>query len=108
MKDGTVCWQVIFLKAAGGYRTTFDPWTVLGYIQSNGQMQQLQILAHERGTRWEHKIMIEEMDPPTLELISQKIRTLRQNNLIGRVLSKSQTGLTLLSGHTRSASQCNK
>ena len=83
-------------KAAGGYRTTFDPWTVLGYIHSNGQMQQLQILAHERGTRWEHKIMIEEMDPPTLELISKKIRTLRQNNLIGRVLSKSQTGLTLL------------
>ena len=40
--------------------------------------------------------MIEEMDPPTLELISQKIRTLRQDNLIGRVLSKSQTGLTLL------------
>ena len=83
-------------KAAGGYRTTFDPWTVLGYIHSNGQMQQLQILAHERGTRWEHKIMIEEMDPPMLELISQKIRTLRQDNLIGRVLSKSQTGLTLL------------
>ena len=83
-------------QAAGGYRTTFDPWTVLGYIHSNGQMQQLQILAHERGTRWEHKIMIEEMDPPTLELISKKIRTLRQNNLIGRVLSKSQTGLTLL------------
>ena len=83
-------------KAAGGYRTTFDPWTVLGYIHSSGQMQQLQILAHERGTRWEHKIMIEEMDPPTLELISQKIRTLRQDNLIGRVLSKSQTGLTLL------------
>ena len=83
-------------KAAGGYRTTFDPWTVLGYIHSNGQMQQLQILAHERGTRWEHKIMIEEMDAPTLELISQKIRTLRRDNLIGRVLSKSQTGLTLL------------
>lgn len=83
-------------EAAGGYRTTFDPWTVLGYIQSNGQMQQLQILAHERGTRWEHKIMVEEMDPPTLELISQKIRTLRRDNLIGRVLSKSQTGLTLL------------
>ena len=83
-------------KAAGGYRTTFDPWTVLGYIQSNGQMQQLQILAHERGTRWEHKIMVEEMDTPTLELISQKIRTLRRDNLIGRVLSKSQTGLTLL------------
>ena len=83
-------------KAAGGYRTTFDPWTVLGYIHSSGQMQQLQILAHERGTRWEHKIMIEEMDAPTLELISQKIRTLRRDNLIGRVLSKSQTGLTLL------------
>ena len=83
-------------KAAGGYRTTFDPWTVLGYIQSNGQMQQLQILAHERGTRWEHKIMVEELDAPTLELISQRIRTLRQDNLIGRVLSKSQTGLTLL------------
>ena len=83
-------------KAAGGYRTTFDPWTVLGYIQSNGQMQQLQILAHERGTRWEHKIMVEEMDTPTLELISQKIRTLRRDNLIGRILSKSQTGLTLL------------
>ena len=83
-------------KAAGGYRTTFDPWTVLGYIHSDGQMQQLQILAHERGTRWEHKIMIEEMDAPTLELISQEIRTLRQDNLIGRVLSKSQTGLSLL------------
>ncbi len=83
-------------KAAAGYRTTFDPWTVLGYIHSNGQMQQLQILAHERGTRWEHKIMIEDMDVPTLDLISQKIRMLRQDNLIGRVLSKSQTGLTLL------------
>ena len=83
-------------KAAAGYRTTFDPWTVLGYIQSNGQIQQLQILAHERGTRWEHKIMIEDMDAPTLELISQKIRTLRRDNLIGRILSKSQTGLTLL------------
>ena len=83
-------------KAAGGYRTTFDPWTVLGYIHSDGQMQQLQILAHERGTRWEHKIMIEDMEAPTLELISQKIRTLRQDKLIGRVLSKSQTGLSLL------------
>ena len=83
-------------KTAGGYRTTFDPWTVLGYIHSNGQMQQLQILAHERGTRWEHKIMIEEVDAPTLELISQEIRTLRRDNLIGRVLSKSQTGLSLL------------
>ena len=83
-------------KAAGGYRTTFDPWTVLGYIHSNGQTQQLQILAHERGTRWEHKIMIEDMDAPTLKLISQKIRSLRRDNLIGRVLSKSQTGLSLL------------
>ena len=83
-------------KAAGGYRTTFDPWTVLGYIHSNGQTQQLQILAHERGTRWEHKIMVEAMDAPTLKLISQKIRTLRRDNLIGRVLSKSQTGLTLI------------
>ena len=83
-------------KAAGGYRTTFDPWTVLGYIHSDGQMQQLQILAHERGTRWEHKIMIEDMDAPTLELISQEIRRLRRDNLIGRVLSKSQTGLSLL------------
>ena len=83
-------------KATGGYRTTFDPWTVLGYIHSNGQTQQLQILAHERGTRWEHKIMVEAMDAPTLKLISQKIRTLRRDNLIGRVLSKSQTGLTLI------------
>ena len=83
-------------KAAGGYRTTFDPWTVLGYIHTDGQMQQLQILAHERGTRWEHKIMIEDMESSTLELISQKIRTLRRDNLIGRVLSKSQTGLSLL------------
>ncbi len=85
-------------KAAAGYRTTFDPWTVLGYIQSsgNGQTQQLQILAHERGTRWEHKIMVDEMDAPTLKLISQEIRKLRRDNLIGRVLSKSQTGLTLL------------
>lgn len=83
-------------KAGVGYRTTFDPWTVLGYIRSDGQTQQLQILAHERGTRWEHKIMIEGMAAPVLDLISQEIRTLRQDNLIGRVLSKSQTALTLL------------
>ncbi len=83
-------------RAADGYRTTFDPWTVLGYIRSDGDTQQFQLLAHERGTRWEHKIMVEDMAPQTLALISQEIRALRRGSLIGRVLSKSQTGLTLL------------
>ena len=83
-------------QAMDGYRTTFDPWTVLGYIRSDGDTQQFQLLSHERGTRWEHKIMPEQMDESQLALISQEIRFLRRQNLIGRVLSKSQTGLTLL------------
>lgn len=81
---------------ADGYRTTFDPWTALGYIRSDGNAQQLQILSHERGTRWEHKIMPEDMDKQTLKLISGEIRSLRRHYLIGRILSKSQTALTLL------------
>jgi hypothetical protein len=40
--------------------------------------------------------MVEDMAPQTLALISQEIRALRRGSLIGRVLSKSQTGLTLL------------
>jgi hypothetical protein len=81
---------------SGGYRTTFDPFTALGYIQSEGPMQQLQILAHERGTRWEHKILIDQLSPSMLNSISNRIRMLRRKYLIGRLLSKSQTGLTAL------------
>lgn len=83
-------------KDQESYRTTFDPWTALGYIRLDGDMQQCQILSHERGTRWEHKIIVEQMTPQTLELISQEIRALRRENLIGRIISKSLTGLTLL------------
>ncbi|MCZ6678762.1 MAG: hypothetical protein O7E52_16130 [Candidatus Poribacteria bacterium] len=89
-------------KGAEGYRTTFDPWTALGYVRSDGAVPQLQILSHERGTRWEHKIMVEQMAPQALELLSKEIRSLRQQNLIGRVLSKSQTGLTLLADYRES------
>lgn len=83
-------------EMSGGYRATFDPWTALGYIRTTGDTQQFQILAHERGTRWEHKIMLEGLDAPTLERLAQEIRALRREYLIGRVLSKSQTALNIL------------
>ena len=83
-------------EASGNYRATFDPWTALGYIRTAGDAQQFQILAHERGTRWEHKIMLEHLDAPTLERLATEIPGLRRQYLIGRVLSKSQTALTLL------------
>ena len=82
-------------QVSEGYRTTFDPWTVLGHIKTDQSEQQLQILRHERGTRWEHKIMIDQMGRPTLDLISREIRFLRNQYLIGRILSKSKTGLSL-------------
>ena len=84
------------VQVSEGYRTTFDPWTVLGHIKTDQSEQQLQILCHERGTRWEHKIMIDQMDRPTLDLISREIRFLRNQYLIGRILSKSKTGLSIL------------
>ncbi len=83
-------------ETSGNYRATFDPWTALGYIRTAGDAQQFQILAHERGTRWEHKVMLEQMDVPTLERLATEIRKLRRQYLIGRVLSKSQTALTRL------------
>ena len=83
-------------ESSGNYRATFDPWTALGYIRTAGDMQQFQILAHERGTRWEHKVMLEELDAPTLERLATEIPGLRREYLIGRVLSKSQTALTRL------------
>ncbi len=83
-------------EMSGGYRATFDPWTALGYIRTTGDTQQFQILAHERGTRWEHKIMLEGLDAPTLQRLAKEIRTLRSKYLIGRVLSKSQTALNIL------------
>ncbi len=83
-------------EASGNYRATFDPWTALGYIRTAGDAQQFQILAHERGTRWEHKVMLEQLDPPTLERLATEIPRLRREYLIGRVLSKSQTALTRL------------
>ncbi|MDE0016635.1 MAG: hypothetical protein OXU51_10635 [Candidatus Poribacteria bacterium] len=83
-------------ESSGNYRATFDPWTALGYIRTAGDMQQFQILAHERGTRWEHKIMLEELDTPTLDRLATEIPGLRREYLIGRVLSKSQTALTRL------------
>ena len=83
-------------EASGNYRATFDPWTALGYIRTSGDTQQFQILAHERGTRWEHKIMLEELDAATLERLATEIPGLRRQYLIGRVLSKSQTALTRL------------
>ena len=83
-------------ETSGNYRATFDPWTALGYIRTAGDMQQFQILMHERGTRWEHKIMLEQMDAPTLERLATEIPMLRREYLIGRVLSKSQTALTRL------------
>ena len=83
-------------EASGNYRATFDPWTALGYIRTAGDAQQFQILAHERGTRWEHKVMLEELDDATLERLATEIPGLRREYLIGRVLSKSQTALTRL------------
>ena len=83
-------------ESSGNYRATFDPWTALGYIRTAGDMQQFQILAHERGTRWEHKIMLEALDAPTLDQLATEIPGLRREYLIGRVLSKSQTALTRL------------
>lgn len=80
---------------SAAYRTTFDPWTGLGYVRSDGHDYQLQILSHERATRWEHKIVLEEMDRPTIDAVSEEIRALRRQYLIGRVLSKSQTALSL-------------
>ena len=83
-------------ETSGNYRVTFDPWTALGYIRTAGDAQQFQILAHERGTRWEHKVMLEQMDASTLERLATEIPRLRRQYLIGRVLSKSQTALTRL------------
>ena len=83
-------------EISGNYRVTFDPWTALGYIRTAGDAQQFQILAHERGTRWEHKVMLEQMDASTLERLATEIPRLRRQYLIGRVLSKSQTALTRL------------
>ncbi len=83
-------------ETSGNYRATFDPWTALGYIRTAGDTQQFQILMHERGTRWEHKIMLEELDAATLERLATEIPGLRRQYLIGRVLSKSQTALTRL------------
>ena len=83
-------------ETIGNYRVTFDPWTALGYIRTAGDTQQFQILAHERGTRWEHKVMLEQMDTSTLERLATEIPRLRRQYLIGRVLSKSQTALTRL------------
>ena len=79
-----------------GYRTTFDPFTTLGYIRSEEQIQQLQILTHERGSRWEHKILIDQLPPPVFKSISGQIKSLRRKYLISRLISKSQTGLTYL------------
>ena len=83
-------------EISGNYRATFDPWTALGYIRTAGDTQQFQILMHERGTRWEHKIMLEQLDAPTLDRLATEIPGLRREYLIGRVLSKSQTALTRL------------
>ena len=83
-------------ETSGYYRATFDPWTALGYIRPSGNKQQFQILAHERGTRWEHKVMLEKLDVATLERLATEIPDLRSKFLIGRVLSKSQTALTRL------------
>ena len=83
-------------ETSGYYRATFDPWTALGYIRPSGDKQQFQILAHERGTRWEHKVMLEKLDTDTLERLATEIPALRSEYLIGRVLSKSQTALTRL------------
>lgn len=84
------------VETSGYYRATFDPWTALGYIRTSGNKQQFQILAHERGTRWEHKVMLEKLDAATLERLATEIPNLRSEYLIGRVLSKSQTALTKL------------
>ena len=84
------------VETSGYYRATFDPWTALGYIRTSENKQQFQILAHERGTRWEHKVMLEKLDAATLDRLSTEIPELRSKYLIGRVLSKSQTALTRL------------
>ena len=89
-------------ETSGNYRATFDPWTALGYIRTAGDTHQFQILMHERGTRWEHKIMLEQMDAPTLDRLATEIPRLRCEYLIGRVLSKSQTALTRLAELRRS------
>ena len=86
-----------------GYRTTFDPFTTLGYIRSEGQIQQLQILTHERGNRWEHKILIDHLPRPIFKSLSKQIKLLRRKYLISRLISKSQTGLTCLAQAKESA-----
>ena len=83
-------------ESSGNYRATFDPWTALGYVRIADDAHLFQILAHERGTRWEHKVMLEQLDTPTLERLATEIPELRRQYLIGRVLSKSQTALTRL------------
>jgi len=85
-----------FNRQAQPYRTTFDPFTVLGWIQDNEDAVRLQPLMNERYARWEHKISPEAMDRRTLQIIARHIRNNRKEYLIPRCLSKSQTALTLL------------
>ena len=44
------------------YRSTFDPYTSLGWVKSQNDMQQLQPLKIEDAARWEHKIDLKSMD----------------------------------------------
>ena len=67
MNDGIACWRMEMQKPAETTVRHSTRWTALGYIRTAGDAQQFQILAHERGTRWEHKVMLEQMDAPTLE-----------------------------------------
>ena len=43
MNDGIASWRMEMRKTSGNYRATFDPWTALGYIRTDGDMQQFQI-----------------------------------------------------------------
>lgn len=79
-----------------GYRTTFDPSTVLGWVRRLDDFHQLQPLCHEHGTRWEHKIDLDYLDKSSQRIITDHLKVLRLEYLINRTISKSQTALTLL------------
>ena len=90
-------------KEAQPYRTTFDPFTVLGWIRDSEGAVRLQPLVNERYARWEHKINPEAIDKETLQIIETHIRKNRKEYLIPRCLSKSQTALTLLKDERESS-----
>jgi hypothetical protein len=83
-------------KEVQPYRTTFDPFTVLGWIRTNSHGELLQPLEQEKLVRWEHKISPSLISKRSLDDIARSIREIRSKYLVPRTLSKSQTALTML------------